>query len=73
VSLKLYTPWKNIAGIGYGRKHRLQGLTLCEPAVIDVSVKEGIRQEIAVIELTRYTTHETPFSENVEIPTSFSR
>jgi hypothetical protein len=62
VSFKMYTPWKNITGIG-GVKYGIpfQGLALREPVLVDRKVSEGMRQGIAVIELTRLLVGKAQF------------
>lgn len=55
VSFKMYTPWKNVRGVGRAKYGILiEGLTLHEPALMDSKVGEGRKQGVAVIELTTF-------------------
>lgn len=52
-SATMYTPWKNVQGIGEVRRGLPSvGLRLQTPAEVGRNVREGVEQEIAVIEPT---------------------
>lgn len=66
VGYKVYTPWNNIKELGadwYGGNDEYEGFLFYRPAVFGLSVEEGMRQQVPVIQgwillavpMSRYT------------------